>query len=114
MNSFSTATDVAREVAKQTESIILEQLNDFIKRGLIEIESGPISFVDENPFEGHKITIRQSVRLRLKDREYIERLESENKIMREALKFYTYEQTGEITYLEFMSTDMGFCAHSAL
>lgn len=75
--------EFSKDVAARTESLILDQLNEFVSRGLIVIEKGPMSFVRvgdgpaSTPFtsSGHKIEVRQTVRLVLKDQAYIEALE---------------------------------------
>lgn len=65
--------EVAYECARQTEESILAQLNDFISRGLIIVEqTGPI-FVAEQ--DSARLSIRHSVNLKLKDKEYILSLE---------------------------------------
>lgn len=80
-------SSIAAQVASKTQSCILDQLNDFISRGLIEIQMGPMTFVHSDDFASNKneVRIAQSCKLVLKDREYIEKLESENKELREVL-----------------------------
>ncbi len=86
--------EMASEVAKHTENMILEQLNELISRGLLIVEKGPMSLTTcDSHFsdirDPYKIKVSQIVRLVLKDREYIERLEKENAQMRgvfEAIK----------------------------
>lgn len=79
--------DVAAHVAKETESLILAQLNEHISRGLIVIEQTQPQLVShaDNP---NKIEIRMSVRLKLKEQEYIESLEKNLKVAVEALEHY--------------------------
>lgn len=84
MNHFISASDVAKEVSKKTESEILRQLNEHISRGLIVIEQTQPQFVS-TPEDPNKIEIRTSVRLKLKDQEYIEKLECDNKNLKDAL-----------------------------
>ena len=85
MMEIRSASDVAAHVAKETESLILAQLNEHISRGLIVIEQTQPQFVShvDNP---NKIEIRMSVRLKLKEQEYIERLERDNKNLKDALE----------------------------
>lgn len=64
------------EVSKQTEDIILEQLNDFVSRGLIVLKMGPMTLTHDQM--SNKINVSQSCTLVLKDKEYIEKLEKEN------------------------------------
>ena len=75
--NFFTPQEVAKEISIQTENLILEQLNEFVKRGLIVIEQGPMSFVRN--LNCDEIKIERTVSLVLKDQEYIEKLEAENK-----------------------------------
>ena len=71
-----TASDLAAHVAKETENRILEQLNDFISRGLIELQVSQPTFVEKyDAIDGYKVEIRNTVKLVLKDKEYIETLE---------------------------------------
>jgi hypothetical protein len=79
----SVASDLCRETAKQTEDIILDQLNEFISRGLIVVEKGPMTLIHDSYLD--KITINQSVSLKLKDQEYIEKLEGQIKDLEERL-----------------------------
>lgn len=70
----TTAGEIIKHAAVQTEQVLLEQLNEFIKRDLIVIQKGPTSLVfDEN---SHAVRLQQPVRLVLKDQEYIEKLEN--------------------------------------
>lgn len=64
-------------LAKEKESAIMEQLNDFVSRGLIEIQETQPQFVRSELED--KIEVRQSVKLVLKDKEYIEQLEAKVK-----------------------------------
>lgn len=82
--TLQSAEDVARIIAEQTEAKILEQLEDFVKRDLIELEVSDVAIV-QNPFSA-KLEVRRNVSLRLKDREYIERLEKENADFKKALE----------------------------
>ena len=87
---------VINEVSKQQEAIILEQLGDLVTKGLLVIESGPDVITMEpdnywlyynNPGENPKVTLKLSkaIRLVLKDKEYIEKLELENKDLKQKL-----------------------------
>ena len=79
------ASDVAAYVAKETESLILAQLNEHISRGLIVVEQTQPQFIShaDNP---NKVEIRTSVRLKLKEQEYVEKLEKNIKVAVEALE----------------------------
>lgn len=69
------------KVAKAREETIMHQLNDFISRDLISIEVMGGTFV--RMADSNAIEYRESVRLVLKDKEYIEKLEKENAGMKE-------------------------------
>lgn len=92
INDMSTNLKVmADEIYKQTEALILEQLNELISRGLLVIEKGPMSLTTydshfSNVGDPHKIKVSQTVKLKLKDQEYIERLEKENVDLRAILR----------------------------
>lgn len=69
-----------RETAKQTELAILAQLNELISRGLLVVETeGPMIVQQMDYMLDNKIQVGMRVKLKLKDQEYIERLEAENK-----------------------------------
>jgi hypothetical protein len=78
------ASDLAGEIAKQKEAAILVQLGDLITRGLLVVEyyGHPQLFCAE---DSSQIIYKQSMRLVLKDKEYIEKLEDENRKMKERL-----------------------------
>lgn len=83
--------EVVKDIAKQTEDLLMEQLNELVSRGLIVIEQGPMTLIEEarQPFTsppGHRIRLCQTVRLVLKDQEYIEALEHRNKELEKLLE----------------------------
>lgn len=70
------ANEIATKSAHATEACILAQLNDFISRGLIDIEATqPVLVMDALTNE---VQVRRTVKLHLRDKAYIERLEKEN------------------------------------
>lgn len=77
MNTIKdTINEVIKEYHNNKEAYILEQLNELISRGLLVIcETQPIIVRDQY---SDKIEIRQSIKLLLKDQEYIVKLETEN------------------------------------
>lgn len=85
MMEVRSASDIAAHIAKETESLILAQLNEHISRGLIVIEQTQPQFVShaDNP---NKVDIRMSVRFKLKEQEYVEKLEKNLKIAVETLE----------------------------
>jgi hypothetical protein len=76
------ASRVAREVAVETENVILDQMNDFVSRNLIEIEQSDLQLIRE---DDGRLKMGRTVKLRLKDKEYIQRIENENREMRHLL-----------------------------
>jgi len=89
-DSISHMSDLASEVltkaTKHQEAIILEQLNELVSRGLLVIEQGPQTLVTSRSSQGdYVLDIKQSCRLLLKDQEYLEALEKENKELKEKL-----------------------------
>lgn len=70
---------VSENTAKARDAAIVEQLNEFISRGLIVIEDRGLSFM-RTPLND-SIEVRTQVVLKLKDQGYIEKLEKENKEM---------------------------------
>lgn len=98
----SLVNKVTKDLLKQKENLLMEQLNDFVSRGLIVIEETAPSFIKEDDLldpSSYKITLRQTVRLVLKDKEYIEKLEAENKELKESVKQLEANIKG-ITYLK--------------
>lgn len=72
---------IAAQIADQSERVILEQLGELVKRGLLVIERGPM-ILTSNSREPYKLEVNQAVRLVLKDQEYIQNLEKENAQMK--------------------------------
>jgi hypothetical protein len=75
---------IAAQIADQTEGVILEQLSELVKRGILVIEKGPM-ILTSNAREPFKIEVNQVVRLVLKDRDYIETLEKDNAEMKDLI-----------------------------
>lgn len=75
-STVTTASEVAREMAKQSEAIILSQLQELVSRGLLVIkQTEPVLVQDPFSPNPYQFTMQMKVRLRLKDQEYIEGLE---------------------------------------
>lgn len=88
--SFSTmtqASELALAVETQIHEKIMAQLNWFISRGLIEVKRGEAIFTSEVDRVTGKYVVRYSstAELVLKDKEYIEKLENENKTMKDLI-----------------------------
>jgi hypothetical protein len=81
-------SDVIRDVMQQSQQIILDQLGDLVKKGLLVVHSdGPMLAREIDPSsDSYKFKLVGSVRLELKDQGYIQKLEQENKEMRELLE----------------------------
>ena len=77
MSSTSSIIEsIHRKMSEGQESMILSQLNDFISRGLIVVETtSPILVQDA---DSDRLVMRQACQLKLKDQEYIQKLELEN------------------------------------
>lgn len=83
----SSASELAKEAVRHANEAILSQLQDFASRGLIEIQMTVPVFVQVvNPIGKHTFSIQQGCRLVLKDKEYIEKLEKENKELKNILE----------------------------
>lgn len=77
--------NLLNDVLKQKEKIILDQLGDLVKKGLLVIEeTQPVLVQTHGP--GFNMELRQAVRLVLKEREYVKRLEDENARMAEQIQ----------------------------
>jgi hypothetical protein len=76
------------DVAKQKENLILESLGDLITRGLLVIEeTQPVLTGGWSPNEDkYEVKLEQKIRIVLKDKEYIEKLEKENADYKERLE----------------------------
>ena len=86
--------ELTHDIHQATEKAMLDQLNDFVSRGLIVVEmTQPILVQD---FNSSEIKIQQQVRLTLKDKEYILKLEKENQEMKDLLDAIKHA-TGNIT-----------------
>jgi hypothetical protein len=80
----------AREAAKYEHRLLMEQLNDLISRGLLVVEVAQpmlVTTIEVNEHQpGFEVRMESSVRLVLKDKEYIQQLEQENKKLKEKLE----------------------------
>lgn len=80
-------TKLFHQAEKQTEELVLQQLGDLVKRGLLVIEqTEPVLTEHQLPGGDWEFTMEKAVRLNLRDREVIETLEAENKRLREQLR----------------------------
>jgi hypothetical protein len=76
--------EISKELMKQKEKVIMEQLNDLVSKKLLVIqETEPVLI--QCPMS-YNIKLEQKVRLVVQDSEYIEKLEKENKNLKDKLE----------------------------
>jgi len=76
--------ETATKMAEQKEKMLLEQLSELLDRGLLVIEQTQPVLVHES--HTNELRMEQSVRLVLRDQEYVEKLEKENTELREVIE----------------------------
>ena len=82
--NFNNLKDIIQRSMRITDYNSAEQLNELVSKGLLVIELGePIIVHDEH---SSKVEIKRSVKINLKDKEYIESLEKENAKLKEQIK----------------------------
>lgn len=97
MNGINVTEDLTMEIVKglmkQKEAIIFEQLQELISRGLLVVEeTEPVLVCSESFTHSYpEIKLMQSVKLKLKDQEYVEKLEARVKELEKLLT--TIQQT---------------------
>ena len=79
-----TAQELANDIARQTEKLILQQLGDLVKAGLLVMKTGPMRLCTDPAFPT-SIRLFQDVSFELKDQEYINALKAENEDLRKRL-----------------------------
>jgi hypothetical protein len=91
-DTSSTLSKIVRDLLAERDKAILDQLNELIERDLLVVEYGPMTLIKAVPEFRHekeldypKIELRQTVKLKLKEQEYIMKLEAENKKMKEII-----------------------------
>lgn len=77
-------TKCVTDLAAQKETVLMEQLNDLISRNLLVVEETRGTLVHDPLTQ--QVRLVQAVRLTLKDKEYIEQLETENKDLKARLE----------------------------
>lgn len=82
----SLAENLAKVIHEKVEADLYLQLNDFIKRDLIKVEKTNVKLFEMN--DG-SIQGRCGVRLVLKDKEYIEKLEKHIETLKETINKLT-------------------------
>ena len=88
INSTTDYTNtLIKNVLKQQEQIILEQLGELIDRKLLVLESTqPVLTTHYEPGGKTVLKLDQACRLVLKDQEYIEKLEKENAELKDIIE----------------------------
>ena len=88
MNHFipNELSSYVADMERGVETIILEQLGELVKRGLIVVERSSPTLVEYRLGEPYKFEIRTGVRLVPKEFEYIKKLEEENEKLKKAIK----------------------------
>lgn len=82
--SITTFQDQVAEIAKQKEALLLKQLNWLLGRGLLVIEEGPMQVLRR--VDSDTIELQQEIEIKVKDAEYIEKLELENADLRKKVE----------------------------
>jgi hypothetical protein len=105
MNYLQDWSKILKDVLVQKESLVLEQLSDLVKRGLLVIEQSEPVLVQD--LYADKLVLKQAVRLSLKDKEYIEKLEAENTALKEQLLKIQEAVTKTINVSEIETFNIG-------
>ena len=72
--------NIVSEISVQRDRVILEQLGELTRRGLLVVEqTEPVLVYEHDDCGGHAYRVKQAVSLKLKDQEYIEKLEADLK-----------------------------------
>jgi hypothetical protein len=83
-NTDDVITQLAKEIYERRDQQILSQLNEHISRGLISVEETTPQLV--RSFDSDKLEFKMGIKLVLKEQEYVESLEAENKKLKEQLQ----------------------------
>ncbi len=81
VNSF--VNEMTRDLTRQKESILAEQLGDLVKRGILVCEESQPAIVYDHTKD--KYLLQQTVKLTVREKEYIEKLERENAELKQKL-----------------------------
>lgn len=84
MNIATRADELIKNISEAIERSVLDQLQDFVSRDLISIEYGPPQLMSLP--NDTKLEFRQTVTLKLRDKEYIEEIEAENKKLKKIIQ----------------------------
>ena len=79
---------IHKSILAQEEKILREQLEELVCRGLLVVErTQPQYTVTKDPWNKETLEYNSSIKLVLKDQEYIEKLEKDNETLQLHLKF---------------------------
>lgn len=87
MSLTDVASELSKQIAKEQDRAIFNQLKDLLDRGLLVVEHR--GFQIARDVETHQIRYVSDIRLTLKDKEYVEKIEKENKELKEKLEKLT-------------------------
>lgn len=83
MHTTTDLHDLTRELGAQIESFYMDELNDLINKGILVIRHQDPKFFQKSNGE---VELSQHVKFELKDKEYIEKLEAENRMYKNLIK----------------------------
>lgn len=72
-------SELSNRIAAETENSLLRQLEDLVKRDLLVVERQPAVLVVQG---GGAFSVTVPIRLKLRNHEYVEKLEKENAEMK--------------------------------
>lgn len=85
MNSMQDAVqELTRQINQQTEASLQEQLGWLIDRKILLVEYGPAALFEDN-MSPHRYRYARTVKLAVRDKEYIEKLEEEILVLKETI-----------------------------
>jgi len=73
------------DLYKQQEELLLTSIKDLVTSGLLIIEKTPLQIFQSPDSDGYKLEFKEGIRLVVKDKDYIKKLETENKELKEKL-----------------------------
>lgn len=91
-NTNNIINEITKQISEKQNDLLMEQLNDLVSRGLLIIEHTQPVLV--RSISEDKIELRQAIKLTLKDKEYIIKLEEENEQMKNQLEALVKAVTG--------------------
>lgn len=83
--SATYASDLIRDVYKQQEALLLAQLGDLVRDGILVIESTQPVLIQEKLLEGYTLRLETAVKLSYKGKERLDWYKSENERLKAEL-----------------------------